>query len=226
LILILDRLLAERGLSVSDLVRMTDISRSTIDDIRKRHGGRRVNMDKIAAALKLDYEDLFEKENPEPPEQEDERENPSVKYRSTNASLKELVKYQALNPELRGHIQRESNKIGDVDPANSLREATALFDQDKKIDARDKYFMGLRHSWRVSPHLLHQALANYIELAEDNVPVKDIRDIYDALQYNLDYDLALILGTCFARINVKSNDPLDHAIALACFRKMEEFSQG
>jgi lambda repressor-like predicted transcriptional regulator len=56
---ILDKILGERGFSVADLTRMANLGRSTVDDIRRKGGGRRENIEKIAAALGLEYEDLY-----------------------------------------------------------------------------------------------------------------------------------------------------------------------
>jgi len=57
---LLDNILGRRGFSVSDLCRMTGLGRSTVDLIRKNGGGRRENMDLIADALGIEYEQLYE----------------------------------------------------------------------------------------------------------------------------------------------------------------------
>ena len=59
---ILDAILKERGFSVADFMRMSGMSRSTIDDVRNRNGvGRRDTLEKIVAALGLgSSEELFE----------------------------------------------------------------------------------------------------------------------------------------------------------------------
>jgi transcriptional regulator with XRE-family HTH domain len=57
---ILDKILGERGFSVADLSRMTKLGRSTIDNIRREGSGRRENLDKIAFALGIEYDYLYE----------------------------------------------------------------------------------------------------------------------------------------------------------------------
>ncbi|MDR0883181.1 MAG: hypothetical protein LBN05_01010 [Oscillospiraceae bacterium] len=54
-----DSHLVEQSRTIQNIVDDTGLSRSTIDKIRANNGGRRENMDLIADALGLSYEQLF-----------------------------------------------------------------------------------------------------------------------------------------------------------------------
>jgi len=180
-------------------------------------------MEKIAAALKLEFDDLFEKEDLERPEQVDARELPSNKYLRINESLQQLSNNDSVPAEMRNYAQRERSEIGDVDPEICFLEADAFLAQGNEQNARARYFDGLRYAKRMSnPLSLKRPLANYLELAE-NAPLDDIRLVYTALKDILDYDLSIMLALFFASNANMSNESRDQAYAEKCFIKAEEF---
>jgi len=161
-ILILDRLLADRGLSVADLSRMTGMGRSTIDDIRRRQGGRRENMDRIAAALNLRYEDLFEA--PKPPANNDTSESTPESPPLRNAPAKRLLHNLTLGPEeaLLDDLQWLSGKLNNTDPVTPLKMADALCTQGDFENATLHYKAALLDAWRISPAQLECSVANFL----------------------------------------------------------------
>ena len=57
---IFDQIIAERGLSITDIVNMTDIGRSTIDDIRRKKGvGSYKSIKKLADFLEIKTTDFY-----------------------------------------------------------------------------------------------------------------------------------------------------------------------
>jgi transcriptional regulator with XRE-family HTH domain len=215
---ILDKKLDELGISVAELSRKSDVNRSTIDDIRRNNGSgrRRDNIEKLATALGLTYEDLFE-------------ESSAVPYAVRNSigfDAKEMIelaeRFEAEgNRVLYERLSKTAPRIG-VDVEALLDEGDSLLnggndDGARGVYARAKDALQLCHFPRMK-----KSLRNYLDLCAKEGNVPPIKFIYDRAKdcgYE-DVDFFAQIGTFFARTRQSDAlinecfDIVDHLIEL------------
>jgi len=194
---ILDKKLDELGIGVAELSRKSGVHRSTIDDIRRNNGSgrRRDNIEKLATALGLAYEDLFEESN----------EAPYAVRRSVGFDTKELIEFAERfdaegNRSMSERLSKTASRIG-IDVEALLDEGDALFnggndDGAKGAYARAKDSLQLCHFPRMK-----KSLRNYLDLCAQEGNVPPIKLIYDKAkdcEYE-DVDFFAQIGTFFLR---------------------------
>lgn len=176
---ILDIILGERGFSVADLTRMTGLGRSTIDDIRRKGGGRRENLDKIAAALGIGYEDLYRDKDDYIPESSEATMH-TVESTYDNSELLNIAEryrdegnellYQKLTV-IAHMVGKDVNRLLD-----SADKCFAKADYEKAAGDYARAVLSLkpRHVSR-----LRKSLANYLAICEME---KDIQPIINLMR--------------------------------------------
>jgi len=192
---ILDRKLKERGIGVVDLSRMSGVGRSTIDDIRRNNGSgrRRETIEKLAAVLELEYDDLYE----------DAAALPAG--RSAGLDSRDLLdiaeRYDAQgNQAMYERYSQLASRIG-VNVEALLGKGDALYSAGDEDGARGIYAQVVialkpRHFPR-----LKQSLLNFFDLCEKDSNVTPIKAIYDkAKDYCIEDDeLFILIGSFFSR---------------------------
>jgi len=213
---VLDKVLTEHGLSVTELSRQSGVSRSTIDDIRRNNGSgrRRDNIERIAKSLGLSYDDLFFESEADA--------TPLNARRSAGFDNKEML-------ALAEHYSADGNQAMSVRLSKlALRIGVGVEDLLDEGDAKyqsgdDKEAMGLyaRAKDALQPRhfpRMKQSLRNYLALCAQEGSVPPIKFIYDQAkdcEYG-DIDFFAQIGTFFAR--TRQSD----ALVSECFDLVSE----
>ena len=198
-VFILDRKLQEQGIGIVDLSGRSGVGRSTIDDIRRNNGSgrRRATIEKLAAALGLQYDDLFEETEPD-------AAAPAA-TRITGIDHKELVdiaeQYEdegnlAMYQCLTGLASRLGNSVEAL-----LDRGDELLDSGDEEGAKGVYARAIlalksRHLSR-----LKQSLRRYLDLCEKDRDAPPIISLYRTAKERKmdDPELFYLIGTFFAR---------------------------
>jgi transcriptional regulator with XRE-family HTH domain len=218
---IFDRLCEEKGLSVAEVCRISTVSRSTCDDIRRRGGvGRGENLDKLAKALGLESRlDLFE--GGTPPEDE--------KYQIDNKPYIQLLDSAAFHSpgliELRKRIERFVELSDDVDSLSRFSSAEQYRKVNQFQEALDQYELGLMNSQGLNCDLLHHPVVDFLELCVRQRAGVRARKVFKFLEPRLDRYLASKFGLYFAGgemnpetiTQATTPEPRDPELANRCF---------
>ena len=214
-VFILDRVLQEKGMGYVDLSKESGVGRSTIDDIRRNNGSgrRRPTIEKLAAALNMTYDDLFE-ETPDIA--------PAVRkpIGINNAELADIAEqYEedgnlAMYQRLSGIASQIGNSVEVL-----LDKGDELYNDGEEDGAKGAYAQAIlslrpRHLPR-----LKQSLRNYLDICEKERNVPPIISLYRMAKERKLGDLELFyqIGTFFAR--TKQPDKLVNE----CFDIVQEF---
>lgn len=207
---ILDKTLQDKGIGIMDLSKMSGVSRNTIDDIRRNNGSgrRRTTIEKLAAALSMEYDDLFEDTPDDLPA---ERRTAGI----DNTELVEIAeRYEdegnlAMYQELSGIASQIGCSVEAL-----LDKGDTLFRSGEEEGAKGAYGQAMlalksRHISR-----LKQSLPNYLGLCkkEHNAPpIINLYRLAKDLEFN-DLELFYSIGTFFA--DTRQTDEL----VSECFR--------
>lgn len=170
---LLDNILGERGFSIADLCRMTGLGRSTVDTIRKQGGGRRENLDKIAASLGLEYDELYRyAEN-------SQNEESNVLNTFDNTELLEIAELyrDEGNEQMHRKFVSIANKVG-KNVIEILEQADNLFKQQMFDDAAREY---ARAFLSFKPYHVERVLAslpNYFFICEMENDIQPIIQLF------------------------------------------------
>jgi len=192
---ILDRKLKERGMGVVDLSRMSGVGRSTIDDIRRNNGSgrRRETIEKLAAALELEYDDLYEETVSSPAGKNasyDSKELLDIAERYDTEGNQALYdRYSKLAARIGVNVEALLNE-GDARYAAGDEEAAKGIYAQAIIALKPRYIPRLK-----------QSLLNYFDLCEKDGNASPVKTIYDKAKDHCveDVDLFILIGTFFSR---------------------------
>jgi len=192
---LLDAILKQRGFSVAEFARMSGMSRSTIDDIRSKNGaGRRENVEKIALALGLEYDELFELESED--EQAVTTSTPSVDAEQLRR-VAEGYREDG-DDEMYRRLMASARKAG-ISVETILDKADRLY-KDNDPDAIKEY--NYAFSSAKPRHLPRMKLSvqRFLSLCEDANNLQPALTLYNRMQEPgfEDYDMFFWLGTFFA----------------------------
>ena len=196
-VFILDKVLQEKGIGYVDLSKESGVGRSTIDDIRRNNGSgrRRPTIEKLAAALGMTYDDLFE----EAPDVA-----PAVRKATgiDNAELADIAEqYEedgnlAMYQRLSGIASQIGNSVEAL-----MDKGDALYNGGDEDGAKGAYAQAIlslkpRHLPR-----LRQSVRNYLDICEKERNAPPIISLYHMARDRKFGDLELFyqLGTFFAR---------------------------
>jgi len=194
---ILDRTLQDKGIGIVDLSKLSGVSRNTIDDIRRNNGSgrRRPTIEKLAAALDMEYEDLFE----DTPDDIPAARKPSGIDNSELVDIAEQYECEgnlALYQKLSGIASQLGSSVESL-----LDKGDQLYDSSDEDGAKGAYSQAIlalkpRHISR-----LKQSLPNYLDLCEKDHNAPPIINLYRMAKDRdvNDLELFYMIGTFFAR---------------------------
>ena len=198
---LLDDILKQRGFNVAEFVRMSGISRSTIDDVLKNGGGRRETVEKIAAALGLEYDNLFalvESGN----EQLPSTPMPSV----DTEQLRRIAEgYRADgDEEMYRRLMASSRKAG-ISVEILLDKADKLY-KENDPDAIKEYAYAFSSAKPRHLPRMKLSVQRFLSLCEDENNIEAALTLYRRMKEPgfEDYDMLFWLGTFFAELRQPS----------------------
>jgi tetratricopeptide (TPR) repeat protein len=221
---LLDKILGERGFSVADLTRLTKLGRSTVDDIRRKGGGRRENLDKIASALGLEYDDLYSSGSPAP----QTRRAPVKSDAFDNMALIDAVEqYHSddTRSDNRDYLYHKSltlaNKIG--------KNAAVYFDTADAMYAGELYEEAAREYARAILSLkpwhtarLLESLTNFLAVCEQEKDIQPVIDLFRKVEkyelHHTEFEIICRIATFL----IKNRAPED--VILDCITATDNYS--
>jgi transcriptional regulator with XRE-family HTH domain len=219
---ILDRILGERGFSVADLTRMAMLGRSTIDDIRRKGGGRRENLEKIAAALGLEYEDLFLYDG-EPLGMERQARKNRIFVGADLLDAAERYGQKDTRSDHKEHINLLTTTVANLlgmDVYKQLDEADAKFEDELYEDALDIYIQAMVSLKRRYAARLLASLPNILSVCMQNGNIHPVNALYRLVKdYNPTEESFEILCRMAA---FYLNEGTDDTMIMACLNKAKE----
>jgi len=200
-VFLLDIILGQRGFSVADLARMSEIPRSTIDEIRKKNGaGRRENVEKLAAALGLEYDDLFKLEG----------EDILIPLaRAPSIDVEQLRKiaegYKDDGDEaMYRRLMASAQKAGICVEA-SLDKADAMY-ESKDPEAIKEYTYAFSSATPRHLQRMKLSIESFLSLCEEENNIQPALTLYRKIREPgfEDYEMLFWLGTFFAKTRQSS----------------------
>jgi len=155
-------------------------------------------MDRIADALGLRYEDLFEAKPPNKNEKSEAAADPPP---FTSAPASRLLQNLQLESDeaLREDLHWLKENLTNTDPLDSLRTADSLFAQNDFENAVQYYKGALLDAWMIPPAQLERPVKNFLITAEKGFSSQSaVTAIYTHLKKNLNPQLFYLFGCYFA----------------------------
>ena len=201
-VFLLDIILGQRGFSVADLERMSKVPRGTIDDIRKKNGaGRRENVEKLAAALGLEYDDLFKLEG------EDEL-IPLARAPSVDVErLRKIAEsYKDDGDEAMYRRLMTSVKKAGISVEANLDNADSMYENNNP-DAIKEYTYAFASATPRHLQRMKRSIEKFLSLCEKENNFQSALTLYRKIQEPgfKDYDILFWLGTFFAEQHLETN---------------------
>jgi len=170
---ILDDIVNNRGIGWVDLEHMSGVGRDTINKIRQANGQgrRRPTIEKIAFALGLTYEDLFENILPSPIEE---------RTGFDGEKLMDIAEeYESAgNREMYNQLYDIAARIG-VNVEELFDQGDKMYESGNEDEARGKYAQAILslQPWHISR--LKKSLSNYLDLSIQDNNVQAVKSLYD-----------------------------------------------